>query len=243
MNPTQSAPPLVLCIPGPWPDHDTLVRAIMESGDTYLFAGKILMHMESGFSCTVSQHHTDQRMPQAFGAAGYRWRDTPAMQAINTHQTVVYLEGQGGSRAHAEAMMLAASCLLKAGGLGVKVESSGIAHAPAAWLDFTEHLQLYSAHEALVAYVGDEDSCFSCGMHNLGLYDAIIARSDSDTPAQVLKTFTRYLFIDRPTILDQQTFRVATDAPRYRVQRVDGTPYQGDSLFNNPYGAWRLTAS
>jgi hypothetical protein len=243
MHPALPPPPLVLCIPGPWTDHDALRHALMEHGDGYLFAGRVLLHIDSGFSCTVLQEDADTRMPQAFAAAGYHWRDTPAMQAIGTHRMVVYLEGQGGSRANAEAMMLAASCLLRAGGFGVKVESSGIAHAPDAWLDFTQYLHLDSAHAALVAYVGDADNCYTCGMHNLGLHDAIIVRSDSAAPAQVLQAFTRYLFGEAPSILDGQTFRAAADARRYRVHAAAGQPYADDDLFRNPYGTWRLAAA
>ncbi|OEZ49349.1 MULTISPECIES: DUF4261 domain-containing protein [Janthinobacterium] len=243
MHHTLPAPQLVLCIPGPWADHDALRQAIMHSDDSYLFAGSVLMHMESGFSCTVVQEHADPRMPHAFAAVGYHWRDTPSMQLIGTHRTVVYLEGQGGSRPNAEAMMLAASCLLQAGGFGVKVESSGIAHAPDAWLHFTQHLQMFSAHTALVAYVGDADNCYTCGMHNLGLHDAIITRHDCESPAQVLHTFTHYLFSETPSIQDGQTFRAAADAPRYRVHAADGQPYPDDDLFSNPYGIWRLTAA
>ncbi|OEZ95900.1 hypothetical protein JAB9_29620 [Janthinobacterium sp. HH107] len=243
MHASTPAPLLVLCIPGPWTDHDALRHALMEHGDGYLLAGRMLMHIDSGFSCAVLHEGADGRMPHAFAAAGYHWRDTPAMQAIGTHRSVVYLEGEGGARANAEAMMLAAACLLRAGGLGVKVESSGSAHAPQAWLEFTQHLHLDSAHGALVAYVGDADSCYTCGMHNLGLHDAIIARQDSAAPAQVLQAFTRYLFSEAPALLDGQTFRVAADTPRYRVHAAAGQPYSDDDLFRNPYGIWRLVTA
>lgn len=74
------------------------------------------MHMESKFVCALYFDENDPRMQQAFEAAAPHGRNTPELDAISTHKSVVYLVGTGGSRHAAEALMRCAAGVLKAGG-------------------------------------------------------------------------------------------------------------------------------
>lgn len=177
-------------------------------------------------------------MERAFGAAGPHWRNTPEMHAVAQHRSVIYLIGHGGTSGAAEAMIRAAAALLAAGGLGVKVESSGLAHSPARWQALVADLGLFSAHEALVVYVTGHDT-YSCGMHLLGLPEAITEGIDPAS-ADLLRVFTRYLFCEAPDLRDGQTFAVEEGAPVYTLWQDRGVVYPADSLFTNPYGYWRL---
>lgn len=240
------APPLmVLCVPGPWADALELGRALaMQTtgqGGGWLFAGRVLLRIESHWSCELEFGPADARMVRAFHAAGPHWRGTPEMEAIAGHRAVAYLVGPGGSREAAEGLMQAAAALLRAGGLGVKVESSGIAHPPAQWLEWCDELFLFLAHRALVVYVSGDGETRSCGMHNLGLPDAV-TEGHGQLPADLLRDFTHYLFTEAPVIRKGQTFAAAAEAPLYRLHSARGDVYEDDSLFNNPYGAWRLSA-
>jgi DNA-binding response OmpR family regulator len=185
-----SAPLIVLCIPGPWQSQADLVQAIARGGSGYLFAGQVLMNMETRQTCELEFQAQDDRMQAAFRAAGPHWVGTPEMQRIADHSAVVYLVADGGVAMTAEALMQAAAAVLEAGGLGVKVESSGVAHAPADWLELCAALHLFSAHRAYVLYVTGPQ-VYSCGMHNLGLRDAIVD-NDGDTAGAVelLRAFT-----------------------------------------------------
>jgi hypothetical protein len=235
-----SAPLIVLCIPGPWQSQADLVQAIARGGSGYLFAGQVLMNMETRQTCEPEFQAQDDRMQAAFRAAGPHWVGTPEMQRIADHSAVVYLVADGGVAMTAEALMQAAAAVLEAGGLGVKVESSGVAHAPADWLELCAALHLFSAHRAYVLYVTGPQ-VYSCGMHNLGLRDAIVD-NDGDTAGAVelLRAFTRYLFTASPTIRAGQTFGVAQDAPVYRMLDDPGPGYEDGSLYANPFGFWRL---
>ena len=238
-NPT--APLTVLCIPGPWQSRSELLEAILNANSGYLFAGQVLMHMETKQACELEFHARDPRMGAAFRAAGPHWAATPDMQRIDEHASVVYMVADGGAVIAAEALMQAAAALLDADGLGVKVESSGVAHSPAAWRELCANLHLFSAHRAYVLYITGPQ-VYSCGMHNLGLRDAIV-ENDGDTAGAVelIRGFTRYLFTEAPTIRAGQTFRAEQGAPAYRLSDDPGPGYEKDSLYANPYGCWRLT--
>jgi hypothetical protein len=232
-------PQAILCIPGDWVDQRALVERIVHASDGYLFAGRVLLHMDSGDAFELAFEPADPRVTTAFGYAGAHWNGTADMDRIGAHASVVYLIGTGGSRAHAERLMLAGAALLKAGGLGVKVESSGIAHSPRAWHDFVASRHLFSAHDAFVLYLRGAQ-VYSCGMHHFGLPEATVDLVDSDDAPELLRAFTRYLFSENPTILAGQTFATSKNAPVYRV--VTGTPMDDEpgSLFRNSYGTWRL---
>jgi hypothetical protein len=199
----------------------------------------LLMNLETKETCEIQIEARDERMASAFKAAGPHWVDAVEMKSIDTHSSVVYLIGHGGSQTNLAPLMHAARALLNAGGLGVKVESTGVAHSPEAWRRLCDELHLFSAHEAWVLYITGDDA-YSCGMHNLGLKDAIVASDLVESPADLLRAFTHYIFSERPKVRSGQTFSVAVDAPIYRVVDDEGIQYDASSLFNNPYGFWRL---
>jgi hypothetical protein len=136
--------------------------------------------------------------------------------------------------------MLAARGLLDAGGLGVKVESSGLAHAPAAWRQMCSEFHLFSPYHAFVVVVTGQSEAYSCGMHTFGLRDAHVTGERSSDPLQVARTFSWYLFTERPEMKEGQTFSCDAQSPVYRIRSSGGPDYDPDSLFINPYGTWQL---
>lgn len=241
MSDTTPLSQLVLCIPGPWQDRSELLQRIIEgTKGEYLCAGRLLMHVATRNVFELEHEAADGRMAEAFAAAGPHWRDSAEMAHIGAHRSVVYLLGHGGSQQNVEALMLAAQALLDAGGLGVKVESSGLAHSPQAWRRMCAEFALFSPYKAFVVVVGGRSEAYSCGMHTFGMHDVQVADDDGDEAVQVARTFSWYLYTEHPTIEDGQTFACERDAPVYLVSAGEGVDYGPDSLFTNPYGTWQL---
>jgi len=239
MSETTSLPEIVLCVPGPWKDRSALLERVVRSDSGYLFAGHILMNLQTRNSCELQHEPRDERMMSAFLSAGPHWFGTPEMALIQQHESVIYLVGHGGSKENADALMLAARALLDAGGLGVKVESSGVAHSPAGWRALCDDLHLFSAFRAYVLFITGEE-VYSCGMHNLGLRDAVVENHGTEASVELLQVFTRYLFTEGPTLRAGHTFSTEPDAPRFRIEDGPGVDYGDNTLFANPYGTWRL---
>lgn len=237
----ETKPELVLCVPGPWRTHSDLVESIATKSGGFLFAGKVMINLETQAIFRLEHQVADPRVTTSFRAAGPHWKDTPEMEAIGGHASVVYVVCDGGSRVAAEASMDAGAALLRAGGFGVKVESTGLSHSPRAWLQFTHDRELFAAHRAFVVYLtGDE--CASCGMHNFGLPDAIVRGLNKQAASELLRAFTWYLFTESPTIESGQTFSSSAEAPVFRIESAASIDYGPGSLFNNPYGTWRLVS-
>lgn len=242
MNESISPPEAILCIPGPWASRDELAQAIARDGHGYVFAGHTLVEVNTRDTFELQFEPADPRMLKAFLSAGHHWAQAREMTRIAGHASVAYLIGHGGSRKNAESLMLAAGALLEAGGLGVKVESAGIAHSPAMWQRFLKERHLFSAHNAFVVYVTGAEVC-SCGMHNLGLREVVVDNFETADAVDLVRTFAWYLFTEEPAIQAGQTFSVSADAPVYRIAASSGVPYPPGSPFTNPYGAWRLEAA
>lgn len=232
---------IVLCIPGSWTDRSELAQSIVKDSEGYIFAGRILMHLETKQSFELEFCDRDDRILSAFQASGPQWKNTPEMELISTHKSVCYLISKGGSIESAHSIMNAANALLNAGGLGVKVESSGLAHSPKDWREQCQYNCLFKSHSSYVVYVTSQ-STYSCGMHNFGLPDAIVDSNESENPSELLRVFTHYLLSESPTIKDGQTFSVDSDSPAYRIKEYPPINYGENSLFNNPFGMWRLQA-
>lgn len=232
---------VVLCVPGPWQSSTELISALIEADTGYLYAGGVMMHIETGAACIAMLEDADPAMEKAFRAAGAHWADSEALRCIAGHAGVIYLVARGaGSPDVCRQLMGAADALLAAGGLGVKVESAGLAHAPEDWRELAQDGSDVALHSAFVVYVNAAADVYSCGMHNLGLRDAVVARGPELDGAELLRIFTGYLAIEAPTIGAGQTFSIAADAPVYRIVEDAGVDYGEASLFANPSGTWRL---
>lgn len=241
MSDTKPLAQLVLCVPGPWSDRSELLQRIIEgTKGEYLFAGRLLMHVPTKHVFDLEHEAADERMAQAFAAAGPHWRESAEMAAIGTHRGVVYLLGHGGSDQNVQALMLAAQALLDAGGLGVKVESSGLAHSPTDWRRMCAELHLFSPYKAFVVIAGGRHEAYSCGMHTFGMHDVQVFEDDGAEAVHVARTFSWYVYTERPEIRDGQSFACEQGAPGYRVSNGEGVDYGADSLFSNPYGTWQL---
>lgn len=233
-------------VPGPWADRDAVVEAIPNrnmsgEGPQYVLSGPTLVETGSAEQLTLEVTGRDPRMRAAFEAAGLGSGLTEEdLAAVEEHRHVLYLvDDDGGSLEAARRLMRFARALLLAGGAGVKVESAGKAFSPQEWFALCadpEHEGLL--HRAFVALVAEGGDVLSCGMHNLGWPDAIVAEEES---AELIELFNIYCLVDGPGFADGHTFRASQDAPRYVLQHEpDRYAPDPDDPFHNPWGRWRL---
>lgn len=239
----------VLCVPGPWKSHDEVMHAIIENNlGEYLFAGMLLydVNRKTGYELEICDPDTRMRNSFEFAGSTTCVRDEEGfLDAIEAHETVLYVVGETGSLQTAEHIARAGAALLKAGGIGLKVESAGKAFTKTQWLDMLEdgftEASLYKMFVLDVLLDSERGILYSCGMHNLGLKDALFA--DGQDRAAILDTlssFGYYQIVDKPTILAGQTFAAYQDAPVYRIHEETNQPNAGHDLFENPLGMWRL---
>lgn len=236
----------VLCIPGNWKDRTELITAVVRANEgEFLMAGGVLMHLPSQEGFRVEIEGEESQLEQSFRVAG-SWEELGEAfyEEIKNHQQVLYISGNTGSLEGAKALAEAAQALLKAGGLGVKVETAGKAFTKAQWTTQLTDFQEANLYQMFVMtpITDEQGNYFSCGMHNLGAKDTYlkIEGEDLETAAELLDIFSYYQLLEQPIIKDGQTFGIAVGAPVYRIEKLSQQPYKGEELFKNPYGMWKL---
>lgn len=194
--------------------------------------------------CILEVVDHDPKMYEAFAIAGRpTGYSAAALSKIAAHKLVVYITAETGNLADAKYLADTAAMLLHAGGLGVKVETTGKAFEKEQWLEQLTDFEEYKLYPLFVldSIVDREQNVYSCGMHNLGQPDTIVSGVPFQEAVNLMQTFHYYQLMEQPVITNNQTFSTAPDAPVYIITEETEQPYQGDELFENPFGMWRLT--
>jgi len=93
----------------------------------------------------------------------------------------------------------------------------------------------------LDSIVSEDGTVHSCGMHNLGLSDTIVSGEELEQAVNIIRAFGYYQVVDKPIIMNNQTFQADINSPLYGITDEPNQPNKGHELFENPYGMWRLT--
>ena len=234
-------PEIVIGIPGNWQTRSDIVQAIAKKSEGFLFAGGVLLDKttQSSFNLEIYEH--DPNLSKAFAMVGGNGFNEIDLATINSHTFTLYLINNGGSLTLAQQVLDVGCGLLKAGGLGVKVETTGKAHNMENWFALAGAKNETALFHAFVTLIGNIGIYYSCGMHNLGFRDAII--EDNIKPsdaARLLQTYLLYVLIEKPEIIDGHTFSESEHSPNYRLHGVPCNTYPSEHAFYNPYGMWQF---
>jgi hypothetical protein len=238
----QPAPSVVISVPGMWENREEIIAAVVSESNGLLMIGPLLRELETGDTYMVRIAEHDPALARAFAIAGRRSMSPEEIAAIERHTFTLFVIGDGASPERARAMMRVIAGLLRAGGLGVKVETAGVAHNISGWNELTEAPEPAALYHAFVTMVSAEEVYYSCGMHNLGLPDVNVPRGmPADEAANLMQRFLLYILYENPDLSSGDTFSLAPDAPYFRLERVPCAMFPPDDSFHNPYGIWMLS--
>jgi hypothetical protein len=233
---------IIIGVPGAWATQKDVVTSIARHSGGFIFAGLVIMDTTTRQGFKLEIYERDPKLHEAFRIAGGGRISDAEIGAIEKHVHTLYCSSSSISLDAARQMLNFGVGLLNAGGLAVKVESSGVAHSPARWRKFAASNDLFDIYTAFVTLIGGKDCFYSCGMHAFGLPEATVPRDlDAKDAAQLLNTFNHHLMADKPLLADGHTFSVAADAPRFKLRKMACDSYELEHPFHNPFGMWRLT--
>ncbi|MER9317571.1 hypothetical protein NKI31_19030 [Mesorhizobium sp. M0659] len=237
---------IILCIPGPWESRSAFVRAVAEASTPsadYVAAGTIMTHGLSNAAFDFDFSDRDVDMTRAFASAGLVNKlGKDVIDKIGSHKSVVYLLSTAPQAKETSiSIAKAAAHLIKAGGLGVKIETAGKAFSADQWLEETsgDFVEIYRL--MVLDSVTDGTTTYSCGMRNLGLWDSIVSGDEFQSAVKLLRGFNMYQLYESPELLAGQTFGLEAGAPRYRLSVETHQPDGDRNLYANPFGMWRLS--
>jgi hypothetical protein len=254
-------PKTVLGIPGKWDSRDALIGAIHSTNPgTFELLNGILKNLQTGDTYEVVIQDRNNGLRESFATAAifdeYRRVDDEFLDAVEQHTHITYVVGETGSFASAGSIAAAAIAILNAGGVGIKIESSGIAFTRSEWEHLVARLHpenQYADNDidlmAMFVHPAVSDGkqiTYSRGMHNLGMKDVLVEGLEFEGGAELAVEFNTFQVLDKPEFPDEG-FIFELELENSEESAFDmyaihhDQPHAGDELFENPYGLWRLS--
>lgn len=233
---------LVVGIPGPWENRTRFVQEIVRASDgAFLFAGRVLFDHRANDHVDLSFEDADSSVTKAFRIAGRGRLSDDTLQQIAAHRSIAYLHFALDIRMERSRILKFTRAVLGAGGVAVKLESSGAAHEATRWIGLLESDDLFDLYYASVVLVGDDSQYYSCGMHQFSLPECQLSKAvEIETAADLINRFNFYQIAEHPVLISGHTFGLGPDAPRYRLDLVPDRRHDASSLFHNSNGVWDL---
>jgi hypothetical protein len=137
--------------------------------------------------------------------------------------------------------MQAGAAVVRAGGAGVFIDNSALAHGAGHWLEMTEDGGPDALSFAFVAIIGGRGEVYTMGMHVLGLRDIVMKRADADGDEFGIVDVIRYMAdSDRP--VDDGHVLADLSGPRFRACAQDSPEGRAGSPMHNPFGRLKLVS-
>jgi len=233
-----TVPEVTLRIPGGWTNPEDFFENLppgcrCTKNGLLLLDGMVELQMRA--------MPADDEFPRIFAGGCPKSPTDGECEAIGNYKVNVCLTGPGGSIPAAKQLMAGAAAVLAAGGVGVFVDNSGIAHGATDWMSLYEGADTGGVYWAFVlAARSADDEVYSVGMHILGLRDAIVpATGNYEYDARTLHSFLGYTAFSGATVAEGE---IVGDVvlPTFRVHSQAEDRFPSDAPMFNPYGRWRL---
>jgi hypothetical protein len=163
------------------------------------------------------------------------------LATADTYTVNVVLSGPGGSLPAARTMMQAGAAVVRAGGAGVFIDNSTLAHGGRNWIDMTEDGGPDALSFAFVAIVRGQAEVWTMGMHVLGLRDVVMKRADVEEGGFDIIEVIRYLSRSEKPIDDGHVI-ADLNGPRFRIFTQDSPARLVGSPMHNPFGRFKLVS-
>lgn len=228
---------IALRIPGRWPDAAAFDAALP---DGWSWRDGRMVGPE-GIEADCIPRPADDEFVALFAAGCAREPSDRDKRIVEGYTVNVCLAAPGGSVAATMRILAAAVAVLDAGGGGVFVDNSGVAHGSDDWRDLAADPSGGGAFWAMVATVGSPDEIYSIGMHTLGHPDAVMPRTgDDEFDHFYLNNFLGYLMNSGRVMHNGDVVGDPKQA-HFGVHREPAPPpaMPGHPM-HNPFGRWRL---
>lgn len=230
-NPVQ----VTLRIPGVWSGFQELLERLPE--DYRLTEAGLVM--PDGSLIEAFPVRPDDQFSQVFRTACRQPAEPEELEAVDSYTANFILSGEGGSIEQAHRMMLGASAILAAGGVGVFIDNCALAHGGENWKAMTEDGSPDAISFAFVSIIRCTDRLRTMGMHVLGYPELELATDNDPVCEDSIISVIRYISSGEKAvghghvILDESgASYLASESTQHRFD--PGSP------MSNPYGHLKL---
>jgi len=227
---------VTLRIPGQWAHPGELVQRLPD--DCRVTADGLVL--PDATPVEITGVPADDQFAQVFRGACRQPPTDEELATVDGYTVNVILHGPGGSLDAARQMMQAAAAIVRAGGAGVFIDNSALAHGGTHWLEMADDGSPDAVSYAFVSIIRGKAEVWTMGMHVLGLRDVVMKRSDVEGGFDIVDVI-RYLAAGEKPVGDGHLI-ADLDGPRFRTAAVDDTEGRPGSPMHNPFGRLRLVS-
>ena len=138
-------------------------------------------------------------------------------------------------------MMRAGAAVVRAGGAGVFIDNSALAHGGRHWLELTDDGGPDALSFAFVAIIKGQAEVWPMGMHVPGLRDVVMKRADVEADGFDIIEVFRYLPQGEKPIGDGHVI-ADLNGPRFQTFTEDSPAELVGSPMHNPFGRLKLVS-
>ncbi len=183
----------------------------------------------------------DDQFAQIFRSSCRQPATADELATVDGYTVNVFLSGPGGSLQAARTMMQAGAAVVRAGGAGVFIDNSALAHGGQHWLEMTDDGGPDALSFAYVAIVRGQAEVWTVGMHVLGLRDLVMKRADSEADGFDIIEVIRYLARGEKPIDDGHVL-ADLNGPRFQAFTQDSVEGLVGSPMHNAFGRLKLVS-
>ena len=226
---------VALRIPGKWSHPKELIASLPEGCRLTPEAIFLPDGTEVGFGAMAA----DDQFAQIFRSSCRQSATEAELATLDEYKVNIFLSGPGGSIPAAKKMMRAAAAIVRAGGAGVFIDNSTVAHGGTNWLGMTEDGSPEALSFAFVAIVAGQAEVWTMGMHVFGLRDIVMRRSDADN-FDIIHVIRYVCAGDKP--IEKDHVIADLEGPRFQVFLQDGPKNLAGTPMHNPFGRLKLVS-
>jgi hypothetical protein len=237
MNEAATPVTIALRIPGKWAHPRELMQRLPE--DYRLTAEGLIMPDSTQIELGAMQ--ADKQFARIFRSSCRVPATEEELATVDSYTVNVFLRGPGGSMQAARTMMQAAAAVVQAGGAGVFIDNSAMAHGGRQWLEMTEDGGADALSFAFVTIIRGQAEVWTMGMHALGLRDVVMKRADAEAEGLDIIEVVRYLARSEKPVDDGHVL-ADLNGPRFQVVAHESDQKLVGSPMHNPFGRWKLVS-
>lgn len=237
----------IISIPGPWETEDEVKKALEGDGGRYRLegnegryrlVGNEIINVDTEESFGVKLYDFGPNKDESYKLTGNDTFSAEDLTGIRGSNLTVVFRMKLESLAGVWATVKAVKGVLDAGGLAVKIETTGIAYTKDAWYRLSasrDHMELVNH---FVIAVQGEGYLSTYGMCTFELPDVQVDYTGTNVEevSQTLTEFNLYQMRERRVFGDGNTFRATAESKGYVVTHVVDDRHGEDTMYYNPYG-------
>jgi len=237
MNEMNAAPQITFRIPGAWSHPQELLEAL----PTGFRLSPEAMLLPDGTEIEFSPLPPDEQFETVFKSACRRDPMDNELAVLARYTVNVCLTGPGGSMDSALAMMQAGAAIVKAGGAGVFIDNSALAHGGTDWVAMTEDASPDAISFAFAAIIRGPHDVYTMGMQVMGFPDILMRSCDMDERGETIVEIIRYV-CDTDRTIDVGHLLADELGPRFQVIANESDEHPSHSAMHNPYGRLKIVS-